>query len=90
MFDSTTIECFKRNITWKEAVAYCESLGGHLVTINTDGEKTFIKNNYSTGQFFVGATSQNNWITGETGLWENNWIAENDNKTISAFICEWE
>ena len=30
-------------MTWTEAKAYCESLGGHLATITSAGEQAFIE-----------------------------------------------
>lgn len=91
-FDSKDV-LKKDSITWNEAEAYCESLGGHLVTINTSGEENFINNNLSNSKIFVGATKKNNWITNETTTeptWKDKWIMENNNSTMSSFICEWE
>lgn len=38
-------QLFDTSMNWHEAEAYCESLGGHLVTINSDEEQQFINNN---------------------------------------------
>ena len=46
VFDARQMEVFnKQPITWHNAEAYCESLGGHLVTGNTARECTFLQNN---------------------------------------------
>ena len=62
-------------LTWTEAKAYCEKLGGHLATITSQDEQYFIVNlilNQSdyANTYFLGATTdgiENNWhwITNE-------------------------
>lgn len=99
MFDSSQMEYFNNSsITWNEAEAYCESLGGHLATINTWDEENFIKEHFSSSEkIFVGITGEElyhyKWITDEPIEIEisfNKWITENDKKTSKYFICEWE
>lgn len=66
-------------MTWREATAYCESLGGHLVTITSQEEQTFIENLIKNGareQYWIGATDEANegvwrWVTGEPWNYEN-------------------
>ena len=58
------------NISWTEAKVYCEYLGGHLVTIGSDGEKAYVNQLIDKGKrgwYYVGATKQNGswkWIDG--------------------------
>ena len=70
----TIYKCFETSMTWGEAKKYCESIGGHLVTITSEKEQAVIdsllkdegvKNNY-----WIGAERDSNnifstWITGE-------------------------
>ena len=51
-----------RNITWTEAAKYCELLGGHLVTIDSVGEKRFINDFIKNGKrewYYLGARKSN-------------------------------
>lgn len=43
VFGSHRYEVFTDSKTWYDAEAYCESLGGHLVTINSAEEQEFIE-----------------------------------------------
>lgn len=60
-------------MTWDEAKAYCESLGGHLVTITSDTEQEFVETLIANGKkksYWLGGTDAANegtweWITGE-------------------------
>lgn len=95
LFDSTKMEYFgnRNSISWDEAEAYCESLGGHLATLNTTGESDFIVVKYiytnievASNNFLIGGTTNCEWITGEenhTDWWLNQW-------NYKFFICEWE
>ena len=70
-FDGRAYKACGRSMTWQEAKAYCEILGGHLVTITSQGEQEFItellsdyplKNLYWIGLY---RDSQWAWVTGE-------------------------
>ena len=58
-------------MTWRSAKEYCESLGGHLVTINSDEEAKLVSdmlNAAGAGFTWVGGTGVNRnwqWITDE-------------------------
>lgn len=41
-FNNHTYQIIDRGLTWTEAKEYCESIGGHLVTINSQKEQTFL------------------------------------------------
>ncbi len=68
---------FEKNLTWNEAEAYCESLGGHLITITSEEEQNFItevlkqctNSYYWTGGFLNGSSWE--WVTGEPFVYEN-------------------
>ena len=76
-------------LTWDEAKAYCEKLGGHLATITSQNEQTFVetlipqydKNNYWLGGFK--SNSQWKWITNEAFVFENWAMNEPNNHPTS-------
>lgn len=83
--------------TWDEAEAFCESVGGHLVTINSASEKTFLQNNVinNNSLFWIGWIRGNGWLTKEDTGYSFSGIEygidnDNSNRTASSFICEWE
>ena len=81
--DKTTGNRYERYdylMSWEDAEAFCESLGGHLVTITSQAEQDLVVkllSNPRRGQYAIGATDRNaegtwTWITGETFNY-NNW-----------------
>ena len=82
--------------SWLEAKAYCETLGGHLVTITSKGEQNFIaefiRTNGRRSDYYIGATEDNTegnwvWITGEP--WEySNWYYGEPNDLGIEYIGE--
>jgi len=87
-FNGHTYQVFDTSLTWHEAKAYCESLGGHLVTINSVDEQNFIETLLSDAQrnhYWIGATdeaSEGNWrwITGEPWGYSNWDVGQPDNE----------
>ncbi len=74
-------QLFMTPMSWNEAKTYCESLGGHLVTITSEAEQTVIYN-YIMGfgidaDIWIGITDSasegdwSHWITGETVTYTN-------------------
>lgn len=66
-------------MTWHEAVAYCQKIGGYLVTITSEQENAFIYNNFGINgtNIWIGATDETEernwkWVTGEPFIY-NNW-----------------
>ena len=63
-----------KGMTWKEAKAYCENLGGYLVTITSKEEQDTVINLVAEGmqaQYWLGGTDEGDegnwrWITGES------------------------
>lgn len=88
--------------TWDEAEAFCESVGGHLVTINTDSEIEFLRDKLGINDDCWVGRYQGNWVTGEESIFNihnPNYSIQNKFKTstsdnteskYSSFICEWE
>ena len=66
-------ELIKQTMTWTEAKAYCESLGGHLATITSAEENAYIYNNIivpNNARCWIGGTDKETenvwkWVTGE-------------------------
>lgn len=62
-------------LSWTEAEAYCESIGGHLMTVTSQEEEDFLENqlknygvtkdNYWLGATDIGHTGTWSWVTGE-------------------------
>jgi len=74
--------------TWIEAKQYCEDAGGHLVTITSAAEQSFVegllKNGGSKKQYWIGATQENgrcSWITEETSNYVN-WDSNEPNGAV--------
>jgi hypothetical protein len=74
---------YKQQATWEYAKTNCESVGGHLVTITSIDEQTFIEGfiGQSEISFWMGATYTNyssgefKWVTGEKSdytKWQEN------------------
>ena len=80
-FEKHRYEIIEKTLTWKEAKAYCEKLGGHLVTITSKEEQEYIeklisKYNNEKARFWMGATDEEKegvwkWITGEEFSYTN-------------------
>lgn len=73
-------------MNWYDAKAYCESLGGHLVTITSQEEQTFIESllkDYNGDEFFIGLHRDldnfGTWVTGEKVKYANWGEGEPDN-----------
>lgn len=80
-FQGHEYKLYNKALPWREAYKFCEQQGGHLVTINSEEEQTFIYNfikNKSTRSYtWLGSTDwyvEGNWkwITG-SGIVYRNW-----------------
>lgn len=65
-----------KTMTWKEAKAYCESLGGHLATITSASEQAFVYSLTGNRNCWLGATDETaegqwKWVTGEAFSYTN-------------------
>lgn len=67
-------------LTWTEAKAFCERLGGHLVSVGSSSEQSLIeslsslggKDNYWLGGYYNTTTSSWKWVDG-TSFTYTNW-----------------
>lgn len=74
-FNGHWYKIFDISKSWTDAKSYCESLGGHLVTITSQNEQSFIENTFLSNNtkkhfYLVGGYRDNSysewkWITGE-------------------------
>ena len=62
-------------MTWNEAKAFCEGLGGHLVTISSKEENDFLNSTFQNGSWFwmgLKTTERGHeWVTGEPFKYSN-------------------
>ena len=73
-----TYRIFNQNMSYRNAKAYCESMGGHLATITTQEELEVVKEllkkasnaDISGGRYWLGGES----ATGEAGTWK--WVSD--------------
>lgn len=83
-YDEHTYELFDALLTWEEAKAKCEELGGHLVTINSQEEQIAIEEALRKGvrgNYYLGGKTEKNqyvWITGEAFTYSN-WAVNEPN-----------
>lgn len=67
IYSEHSYKLFDDGMTWDEAKAYCENLGGHLVTITDSEEQTFIES------LLVNGTKNSYWLGGfrnENNAWQ--------------------
>ena len=96
-FNGHTYQIIDRNMNWTRAKAYCESLGGHLVSINSKEEQTFltsiIRNNETSGGYIIGLYYDYNddiwkWADGSL-LTYTNWNRYERNGEIISMPDNW-
>ena len=69
-FNGRAYAVYDVSMTWHEAKAYCESLGGHLATITSAEEQLFVQSLIEDGsmnQYWLGATETTGTIGGNGG-----------------------
>ncbi|MDO4562716.1 MAG: lectin-like protein [Clostridia bacterium] len=87
-FDGKTYLLFDESLSWAEANDYCKNLGGHLATVNSSEENTFLQNFIQRGSktgYWIGGTDAEQegvwkWITGEPFNYTD-WYNGNPNNT---------
>lgn len=83
---------YDKSLSWSNAQAACEALGGHLVTITSQQEQSFLENYLSdpatgapAGRYLIGLNRQytglETWVTGEAVTYTNWGEGEPDNMT---------
>ncbi|MBN2221785.1 MAG: S-layer homology domain-containing protein [Vallitaleaceae bacterium] len=85
-FNGHQYQRIESSMSWKDAVDYCESLGGHLVTIASSGEQEVVMELVKEGtkaQYWLGGTDEIEegkwvWITGEEWTYWANVITFNN------------
>lgn len=78
-FNGHAYKFFPQQLSWKDAKARCEALGGHLVIIETPGENAFVAQLIADGgklDSWIGATDdtsegQWHWVDGSNITWTN-------------------
>ena len=76
VYEGNRYQIYLEDVTWSEAKARCESMGGHLATITSAKEQAFVeKINKDDKSLWIGAyrTSNNEWawVTGEKWKYTN-------------------
>lgn len=87
-FNGHYYQVFDESLDWYAAKARCEEMGGHLVTITSKEEQTFIDiilTNNNKSNYWAGATDEESegkwkWITGEEFSYTN-WNINEPNNT---------
>ena len=76
-YNGNYYQIFNQSMTWHDAKLYCEKIGGHLVTINSQSEQEFITSLITQSEksyMWIGAYCVNNeffWVTEEDFLFTN-------------------
>ena len=86
-FNGHTYAIFDVGMTWREAKTFSESLGGHLATITSQEEQSFIEKIMAKGtkyHYWLGGECEENWgewrwITGEEWNYTNWRVGEPNN-----------
>ena len=88
-----TFKYYSSAVTWANAKAACEALGGHLATSTSAGKNAFlhsiISNNVWLGGIRDGIGSTWEWVTGETWSytnWNPIWNEPNNTNEAQAYV----
>lgn len=60
IYNGHTYQLYDKEMTWKDAKAYCERMGGHLATISSNDENIVVSELIKKGKkeaYFIGATN---------------------------------
>lgn len=87
IYNGSKYSLYDNNMTWKDAKAMCETLGGHLVTITSAGEQQAINQLLANGKksFYTTGASDDvtegafKWVTGESFSYTNWGSSQPDN-----------
>ena len=89
MFDGHTYKVFDESVSWSNAKTYCERMGGHLVTINSQKEQDFLvilANSNTKTNYWIGAHPENgtfHWVTEEDFSYTN-WASGEPNNVFGS------
>ena len=73
---------YENDMSWTQARSFCQSLGGHLATITSQGEQEFITGKWPGKNGWIGAYGDEHgyaWVTGETWGYTNWASSQPDN-----------
>lgn len=100
IYNGHRYEVFDEAMSWEEARAYCESLGGHLAAVTTQEEADYILTlTKSRTDYWLGATDAEEegvwkWITGETWDYTNWHFDQPDNdeerENYLCLVTDWQ
>ncbi len=84
-FNGHAYKFFPQQLSWKDAKARCEALGGHLVIIETPAENAFLGKLITDGgkvDSWIGATDEGSegqwrWVDGRNMTWTNWFTKQN-------------
>ena len=88
VFNGHYYKAYDIPMAWTDAKAYCENLGGHLVTVTSQAEQTFLENTFFTTAsemwfYMIGGYRESYtstkwmWVTGEPFNFSN-WSTPNE------------
>lgn len=86
-FEGHSYKFYDDSMSWEEAKVFCEEQGGHLVTISSEGEQSFLKD-HCTGEknlYWIGLQEISDdwgWVTGEE-LSYTNWATGEPNEDFN-------
>lgn len=83
---------YDKGMTWSKAKKFCESQGGHLVTVTSQGEQNLVKRMIAKGaknSYWMGGYVNNSgiwkWVTGEKFSYSNWAYNQPDNHDASGY-----
>ncbi|MBQ9493046.1 MAG: hypothetical protein IJR54_04850 [Oscillibacter sp.] len=94
LFNGHAYKLYDKPMTWAEAKAACEFVGGHLATITTVSEQNLIANCLTVGlknAYWLGGTDERQegcweWITGESWNYTNWSHTQPDNQNTENYL----
>lgn len=96
IYNGKTYSLYRDNLTWYQAKAFCEQMGGHLATITSADEQNKIKELAVSGDnpaYWLGASDEGRavndfaWLTGEPFTFTS-WISGEPNNLNSENFLE--
>lgn len=94
-YNGHTYQLFQARMLWHDAEEYCESIGGHLVTIKDEEENKFVGNmvgNAGVTYAAIGFTDEEKegewkWITGESDTYTR-WNSGEPNNGLRIYLYQ--
>jgi hypothetical protein len=97
IYNGHTYLAYPTTLTWPQAEAYAQSLGGHLATVNDAGENQWLRTNYADNAYWIGFNDLTNegtfqWASGESitySNWAGGYPLGNDPGGAYDFVYLW-